>query len=96
MPEERLPHFPRVHKNDLIDGAKERLKRLKSWREHRSTELGLEPGVLAPNWLLESVADLNPATYSRFENISGLRQWQRDLCANDMIRVAAAVTTSEG
>lgn len=96
IPEERLPHFPRTRKNDLVDGAKERLKRLKHWREQRSTELGLEPGVLAPNWLLESVADFVPATDSALESVSGVRQWQKDICGKDIIRVAAGVTTSEG
>jgi ribonuclease D len=96
MPDEMLPRFPRARKNELVDGARERLKLLKSWRERRSAELGLEPGVLAPNWLLEAVADFNPATYSGLESVSGVRQWQIDLCANDIIRTAAAVTMSEG
>ena len=96
MAEERLPRFPRARKNDLVEGAKERLKNLKRWREQRSDELGLEPGLLAPNWLLESVAGFNPATYSGLESISGVRRWQNDLCADDMIRIAAAVTTREG
>jgi len=96
MPEERLPRFPRARKNDLVDGAKERLKNLKCWREQRSSELGLEPGVLAPNWLLESVADINPASYTGLERISGVRQWQKDLCASDIIRIAVAATMDEG
>jgi ribonuclease D len=96
MAEEILPRFPRARKNDLVEGAKERLKNLKRWREQRSDELGLEPGLLAPNWLLESVADFNPATHSELESIAGVRRWQNDLCADDMIRIAAAVTTREG
>jgi ribonuclease D len=95
MPVESLPSFPRVRKNDLAEGAKERLKNLKSWRDQRSAELGLEPGVLAPNWLLESVADFTPITYSGLESIAGVRQWQRALCAEDIIRVASAVTARE-
>lgn len=96
MPEEKLPRFPRARKNDLVDGAKERLKKLKCWREQKSAELGLDPGVLAPSWLLEAVADLHNATYSGLEGISGLRQWQKNLFATDLIRIAATVTTSEG
>jgi ribonuclease D len=95
MPEERLPRFPRARKYDLVEGARERLKNLKYWREQKSAELGLEPGLLAPNWLLESVADLKPATHSGLECISGLRRWQKDLCASDIIRIATAVTASE-
>jgi ribonuclease D len=95
MPEDALPRFPRTRKNDVIEGSKERLKHLKCWREQRSGELGLEPGLLAPNWLLESVAEFSPATYSGLESIPGVRQWQKDLCAVDMIRISAE-TTSEG
>ena len=96
MPEERLPRFPRARKNDLIEGARERLKKLKSWRDQRSAELGLEPGLLAPNWLLESFADFNPATSAGFESISGLRQWQKDLFANDMIGVVTTANKDGG
>jgi len=96
MPEDRLPRFPRAHKNELAAGARDRLKQLKLWREQRSSELGLEPGVLAPNWMLEAVADFNPATYSGLESVSGVRQWQLDLCANDIMRIAANAAMSEG
>jgi ribonuclease D len=96
MPEDRLPRFPRTHKNELAAGARDRLKQLKLWREQRSSELGLEPGVLAPNWMLEAVAGFNPATYSGLESVSGVRQWQLDLCANDIMRIAANAATSEG
>lgn len=96
MPEERLPRFPRGSKNDQVEGSKDRLKRLKCWREQRSAKLGLEPGVLAPNWLLEAAADFNPLTYSGLENISGVRKWQIDVCANDIIGIVNAVTTGEG
>jgi ribonuclease D len=95
MSEENLPRFPRVRKNDLVEGAKERLKSLKNWRDQKCAELGLESGVLAPNWLLESVADFNPVTYSGLESIAGVRQWQKALCASDIIRVASAVATRE-
>jgi len=96
LPEERLPRFPRTRKNDLVEGARERLKQLKFWRENVSSELGLEPGVLAPNWLLEAVADFKPATCSGLKSIPGVRQWQLDLFASDIIRIAAAETSSEG
>lgn len=94
IPEERWPRFPRVRNSELVEGAKERLKKLKCWREQKSSELGLEPGVLAPNWLLESVADLNPATNSGLESLSGVRQWQLKLCAGEIITIATDRTTN--
>jgi len=95
MPEGKLPHFPRTQKNELVQGSRERLKKLKQWREQRSAELGLESGLLAPNWLLESAADFNPLTNSGVESISGIRQWQKNLCADDIIKIATALTTGE-
>lgn len=95
MPEGKWPRFPRTRKNELVQGSKDRLKRLKQWREQRSAELGLESGLFAPNWLLESAADFNPLTYSDLESISGVRQWQKDLCAADIIKAAATETTGE-
>ena len=95
MPEERLPRFPRSDKTDQVPGSRERLKSLKRWREKRSAELGLETGLLAPNWLLEYAADFNQLTYSGLESIPGIRQWQKDICATDIIKIAAAAATGE-
>lgn len=90
MPEEKLPCYPRTRKNDLVDGAKERLRLLKLWRERKSAALGLEPGVLAPNWLLESVADVTDASRNTLDDIVGMREWQKQLFGNDLIEALAA------
>lgn len=95
MPEGKLPRFPHSQKNDMVQGSKERLKKLKRWREQRSAELGLESGLFAPNWLLEAAADFHPLTWSGLESITGIRQWQKNLCADDIIKAAAAETTGE-
>lgn len=79
MPEELLPRFPVIRRDEPADGAKERLKRLKSWREVLSSAQGLEPGVMAPNWLLENIADANPPSMAAFDGITGMRKWQKNL-----------------
>lgn len=89
LPEDQLPRFPRQRKDEPADGAKDRLKRLKGWRECRSRELGLEPGVVAPNWLLEGVADANPATVAALDGIAGMREWQKGLYGNELVEVLA-------
>ncbi len=85
VPVQNLPRFPRQRKPEPSEGAKERLKKLKSWRETRSSGLSLEPGVLAPNWLLESVADAMPATCRALETIGGMRAWQRELFGPELL-----------
>lgn len=90
IPEEKLPVYPRTRKNDLVDGAKERLRSLKNWRDQKSSALGLEPGVLAPNWMLESVADIADATCTTLNDIPGMRDWQKQLFGKDLIETVAA------
>lgn len=77
VPEDALPRFPRQRREEPADGAKERLKRLKRWREQKSADLDLEPGVLAPNWLLEGIADTDLANIAVFDGIAGMREWQK-------------------
>ncbi|MSN25130.1 MAG: ribonuclease D [Geobacter sp.] len=89
LPEEDLPRFPYTRKNDVVDGAKERLRSLKAWRDRKSAALGLEPGVLAPNWMLESVADVADATTDTLNDIAGMRDWQKQLFGNDLIETVA-------
>lgn len=84
-----LPRFPRTLKKEVLERAKERLKNLKAWRECCSRELGLDPGVLAPNWLLEAVADTESAAKEELETIPGMRDWQKQLYSGEMARILA-------
>jgi ribonuclease D len=90
LPEEDLPCFPRQRREEPADGTKERLKRLKSWREQHSSQQGLEPGVVAPNWLLEAVADARPASAAELDGISGMREWQKGLYGHELLHELAA------
>jgi ribonuclease D len=88
-PENRLPRFPRTVKKEVLERVKERLKNLKAWRERYSHELGLDPGVLAPNWLLEAIADTESAAKEELATISGMREWQNRLYGENMAHILA-------
>lgn len=85
MPEEMLPSIPRQHRIEPAEGTKERIKQLKEWRQEKSRLLGLEPGVLSPNWLLEGVAEANPAGVETLCEISGIRSWQIELYGKELL-----------
>lgn len=85
LPEEELPRFPRQQREEPADGTKERIKCLKSWRQELSRKLTLEPGVLAPNWLLEGIADANPAGIAALDGIAGMRDWQKRLYGQEVL-----------
>ena len=88
-PDANLPRFPRGTKKEVLERTKERLKNLKAWRERCSLELGLDPGVLAPNWLLEAVADTEGAVIEELEAIAGMRKWQKQIYGEDLARILA-------
>jgi ribonuclease D len=90
LPEDKLPSFPRMRRDEPTDGTKERIKRLKSWRERHSSLQGLEPGVVAPNWLLEAVADANPAVLQELDGIAGMREWQKKLYGQELLHELVA------
>jgi ribonuclease D len=89
LPEEDLPRFPRQRREEPTDGSKERLKQLKSWREQHSSVQGLEPGVVAPNWLLEAVADAHPTSTEELDSIAGMREWQKGLYGHELLQELA-------
>lgn len=88
-PDEELPRFPRKLREEPSDGAKERLKRFKRWRERRSAALGLEPGMMAPNWLLEGIADLDVVSTAALEGLAGMREWQKRLFGEEVAAIAS-------
>ena len=85
-----LPRFPRSVKKEVLERVKERLKILKVWREQFSRELGLDPGVMAPNWLLEAVADTEKASIEELDSVPGMREWQKRLYGEELARLLAA------
>lgn len=90
-PEAKLPSFPRSGKKEVQERVKELLKNLKLWRERYCSELGLDPGVLAPNWLLEAVADTQSAARDELDAIPGMREWQKQLFGEELARILAMV-----
>jgi len=90
LPESDVPRFPRLKREEPTDGSKERLKRLKSWREQFSSAQGLDPGVVAPNWLLETVADAQPVSVEQLDGIAGMREWQKGLYGQELLQELVA------
>lgn len=77
LPEERLPRYPRPPRPDKEQGMAERLKVLKKWRDARAGALGIEPGVLMNNALLELLAERVPADVAALEEIPLCKEWQK-------------------
>lgn len=73
--EDDLPTYPR-RKGEPNPGIKARITELKLWREGYSKKLELAGGLIAPNWLLERIAELKPVTLDQLSAVPGIRRWQ--------------------
>ncbi len=78
IPDKDLPVHRRVAKPGLSSPVRNRVKALKEWRDRQAENLGLEPGVLINNNLINALALQNPCSIKKMEEISGLKKWLRD------------------
>jgi ribonuclease D len=75
LPKEDLPVYPREARPDLSTSVRKRVKALKAWREMRAKHLGLEPGILMNNELINALALKNPRSIEEMGEIPGLKKW---------------------
>ena len=78
IPDEDLPVYPREAKPDLSSPVRKRVKALKNWRDMRAKNLGMEPGILINNALINAFALKNPRSVKEMEEIPGLKRWLQD------------------
>jgi ribonuclease D len=94
LPECQLPRFPRS-KGEPNPGIKTRIAQLKKWREQLSTELELATGLLAPNWLLERIAEQRPDSMEQLAAVPGIRRWQLSVWGTALLRKLAELNDLE-
>lgn len=83
--EEDLPQLPRRERVKRDAREEKRLKILKEWREKKAAALGIAPGIVANNALLEKVAALFPQDQQALCKIGGLKKWHCSELAAGMV-----------
>jgi ribonuclease D len=66
-----------------------RLTRLKGWRQVRSKELELDPGVLAPNACLEAVTIAKPSSIEALSEIPEIKKWFAESFGHEILDLLA-------
>jgi ribonuclease D len=82
VPAHDLPVYPKQPRKVRDRQAEERLQKLKQWREAKSQQTGVDPGILANNALLESLADLPPGVMD-LASVQ-MKRWQRALFGQEV------------
>jgi ribonuclease D len=78
IPDEDLPVYSREAGPDLSSPVRKRVNALKTWRNMRAKNLGMEPGILINNALINAFALKNPRSIKEMEEIPGLKRWLQD------------------
>lgn len=90
IPDADLPRFERTRRLPPDPAFDARLDRLKVIRNVAAERLGLQPGVLCPNGILEGVARKEPKVAEEMLEVEGIRRWQVQVLGAELIAALAA------
>jgi ribonuclease D len=89
LPDADLPVYrssPRPHVPAVV---RRRAEALREWRAKASKEIGLDPGVLFPQRLIDRLAAAPPADLAALRQVDGVRNWRVALFGADLLRALA-------
>ncbi len=90
VPEDQLPvRRPAPHPK-VPAVVRRRAEALRVWRGQAAKELGLDPGVLFPQRLIDRLAAEPPAGRRALEQVDGVRRWRVELFGDALLKALAA------
>ncbi|MBU2498730.1 MAG: HRDC domain-containing protein [Proteobacteria bacterium] len=84
LPQNQLPVFPRKTEPRISAKVSRRIRALRSWREQRAKEMGMDPALVCTNAQIESLALAYPKSQEDLESIDALRAWQRRVLGKEI------------
>ena len=63
-----------------------RMDRLKAWRAEAAAKLGLDPGLLLPQRLIDRIALDAPSTPEAMASVPGLRRWRAETFGTELLK----------
>lgn len=88
-PKEQWPVYPRGERRERDPAVEDRMKLLKNLRAATADRLALDPGVLVNNAQLEGLARACPATLPQLTELGILKNWQREVLGEGVVRALA-------
>ena len=90
MPEDALPVRQPAPRPNVPAAVRRRAEALRAWRGLAAKELGLDPGVLFPQRLIDRLAAEPPAGRRALEQVEGVRRWRAELFGDALLKALAA------
>jgi ribonuclease D len=85
-PLDQVPVLERGRRPAPDPAYEQRLERLKAARNAIAERIALAAGVLCPNGVLEAIARLAPRDPGELASIEGMREWQRNLLGEELVK----------
>jgi superfamily II DNA helicase RecQ len=70
--------------------VRRRAEALRAWRTQASKEIGLDPGVLFPQRLIDRLAASPPGDLAALRQIEGVRDWRVELFGPALLTAIAS------
>jgi ribonuclease D len=87
LSEEALPVRPRPVRPAVPAAVRRRVDALKAWRRTAAERLGLDPGLLLPQRLIERLAAERPGDLGALLQVEGMRRWRAALVGAELLTV---------
>ena len=86
LPEAELPTRRPAPRPHVPAATRHRVEALRAWRAEAARDLGLDPGVLLPQRLIDRLAGDPPRDLSELEQVEGVRRWRVKLFGPELLR----------
>jgi len=86
VPAEELPKYPRQRSPRISRKVPARVKALRTWRDSKAEQIGLNPALLLNRSLIKAIAVENPTDEKALAAVEGIHQWQVDAFGQAIIK----------
>lgn len=90
VPEGSLPVRRPLPRPNVPAAVRRRAEALRVWRAKAAKELGLDPGVLFPQRLIDRLAAEPPRDRETLERVEGVRRWRAALFSPELLKALTA------
>ncbi len=86
LPAEQRPRYPRGKSEPMNAAVTRRLKKIKKWRQKKADELEIEASLVLNKNALRQIAEKQPESLEKLDEIEDLKAWQKETFGRDLIR----------
>jgi ribonuclease D len=90
LSEADLPAYRPAPRPHVPAAVRRRAEALRAWRAQASKEIGLDPGVLFPQRLIDRLAAAPPRDLAALRQVEGVRDWRVDLFGPAVLEALAS------